>query len=107
MKKFFTSRSSIFITHYQGLNVKQLDQASSKQGAETVTTSIFPQTLSILSQCALVLIGGHMVVNDGMSVGTFLALFSIFRVMGGELAKIYLDIVHLLIYSVRQQGMSG
>ena len=26
MKKFFTSRSSVFITHYQGLNVKQLDQ---------------------------------------------------------------------------------
>ena len=26
MKKFFTSRSSIFVTHYQGLNVKQLDQ---------------------------------------------------------------------------------
>ena len=26
MKKFFTSRSSVFVTHYQGLNVKQLDQ---------------------------------------------------------------------------------
>ena len=25
MKKFFTSRSSVFVTHYQGLNVKQLD----------------------------------------------------------------------------------
>ena len=25
MKKFFTSTSSIFVTHYQGLNVKQLD----------------------------------------------------------------------------------
>ena len=26
IKKFFTSRSSVFVTHYQGLNVKQLDQ---------------------------------------------------------------------------------
>ena len=26
MKKFFTSTSSVFVTHYQGLNVKQLDQ---------------------------------------------------------------------------------
>jgi len=26
MKKFFTSRSAVLVTHYQGLNVKQLDQ---------------------------------------------------------------------------------
>ena len=26
MKKFFTSRSSVFVTHYQGLTVKQIDE---------------------------------------------------------------------------------
>ena len=80
-------------------NVQRLNQTSAKQGAVRVTTSIFPQILSNLSQGAVIFIGGLSVVDGRMSVGTVLALFSIFRVMGAELTRIYGTIVTLLLYS--------
>ena len=74
-------------------NVKRFNKAASQQGAITVNTSVFPHILSNLSQFVVIVLGGLSVVNDGIELGTFLALFSIFRINGSELARIYACIV--------------